>query len=75
MNQNKLNQLNDISWNSASAVNISTNPNINFVLLANLPNSKKIEEDLIKLGWKKIYNYTDPNFNTTTVVLNKLKID
>ncbi len=71
INQNKLNQLNNTSWNSASFENINSDKNINFVLLAALPNSKKIRDELINTGWTEIYKNINPTFSTNSVVLFK----
>ena len=71
VNQNKLNLLKNISWNSASAININSDHRIDFVILANMLNSKKTKDDLIKLGWSQVYIYKDPNFNTASIILKK----
>ena len=70
-NQNQLNVQNKVNWTSASAKNINQDNNISFVLLADLPNSKKIKEDLVDSGWRKIYENLNKNFNTITTVLKK----
>ena len=70
-NQNQLNVGNKVNWLSGSAKNINQDNNINFILLADLPNSQKLEKDLVDSGWYKIYEDINKNFNTITTVLKK----
>jgi hypothetical protein len=70
-NQNQLNVENKVNWLSGSAKNINQDNNINFILLADLPNSQKLEKDLVDSGWHKIYEDINKNFNTITTVLKK----
>ena len=70
-NQNKLNLENDVSWISASAKIINSDPKIKYVLIADMLGPLKLEKDLINIGWKKIYNDIHKSFLTKITVLYK----
>ena len=69
--QNKLNLQNNIAWLSASAKTINSDPKINYVLIADMLAPLKLEKDLSKSGWEKIYDKTDKSFLTKITVLHK----
>ena len=69
--QNKLNLQNNIAWLSASAKMINSDPRINYVLIADMLAPLKLEKDLSKSGWEKIYDKTDKSFLTKITVLHK----
>ena len=70
-NQNTLNEKNMINWTSGNADNINMDDNINFILAADLSNSKKLIKELINSGWAEIHKNIDPNFYTSSTVLYK----
>ena len=70
-NQNTLNEKNMINWTSGNADNINMDDNINFILAADLSNSKKLIKELINSGWAEIHKNIDPNFYTSSIVLYK----
>jgi hypothetical protein len=72
-NQNKLNLENNISWISADAKLITNDVRIKYVLIADMTNSSKLEDDLIDLGWKKIFNEVEKSFLTKISVLTKVE--
>ena len=72
-NQNSLNVENEIEWLSTSTKNINQDNNIKFLLLADLPNLKKLESELAGSGWSTIYKDINIYFNTISVVLEKNK--
>ena len=72
-NQNFLNVKNEIEWLSTSAKNINQDNNIRFLLLADLPNLKKLESELVGSGWSIINKNINIYFNTISIVLEKNK--
>jgi len=69
--QNRLNELNSVSWISASSKNINQDERINYVLLADLIDAKKIELELLNTGWSELYRHKHSHYNTLVVILNK----
>ena len=69
--QNSLNVEFGVSWMSANANNINNDEEIKFVLLADLKNPEKLSNELINLGWVKIYENNNQNFMTKSKILSK----
>lgn len=70
-NQSRLERENGISWISGDAKLIHKNNNIQYVILAETQNYKKINGQLNNLGWKTIMMNTDKEFGTQVFVLSR----
>lgn len=70
--QNELNIKNRIDWTSADAKLINVDLRIRHVLIADTTNSLRLNEELINLGWKNIYNDIEKSFITKVDILRRI---